>query len=584
MAKMNAIFLIPARAGSKGIPGKNLRVVGGLPLLARAVRTTLRAARTLGLPSTNVLVSTDSPSMARVAQEWGADVPFLRPAELAGDSATSMDVVLHTLDFLRAQGSVPDRLILVAATNPLTEPDDILGALRLSMETGSSVVTVRPQEHPIEWAQRMSSDGRLFPAMSASGIHRRQDAPSAYRLTGAVYVAAPKQLIDRKTFIVEDTRGIETPAERAVDIDGPEDLALAESLLSARLARPIRIRDRLVGPGQPCLIVAEAGVNHNGSLEVARKLVDVAADAHADAVKFQTFRADRLVTSDAGKAVYQVKSTGHGSQFEMLRSLELPLPWHSELRDRCIGRKMQFLSTPFDETSANFLDDLGVPAFKLSSGDLSNLPLITHIARKKKPMIMSTGMATMREIGESVDAVRDAGNDQIILLQCVSQYPANAEEMNLRAMRTLALAFGTPVGLSDHTQGIEVAIGAAALGACLIEKHFTLDRGMPGPDHEASLTPNDLVALVHGIRTIEMALGDGIKTPSARELEMARAARRSLVAATHMPRGTLVTRAMIAIKRPGTGLAPTLLERVVGRRTVMDIKEDTILSWEMFEP
>jgi N-acetylneuraminate synthase len=263
----------------------------------------------------------------------------------------------------------------------------------------------------------------------------------------------------------------------------------------------IQVGNKLIGPGQPVFVIAEAGVNHNGDLKLARALIDVAVEAGADAVKFQTFRAERLATPDAPKAEYQVQTTGNAeSQFEMLRRLELSADAHRELQAYCHERGIIFLSTPFDEEAVDLLDESGVAAFKISSGDLTNSPLLEHVASKGKPVILSTGMSELSELIEAVSVLNTAGCENPVLLHCVSNYPADPAEVNLRAMQTMRSAFDVPVGFSDHTQGIDVALAAVALGACVIEKHFTLDRTMPGPDHRASLEPTELRELVRSIR------------------------------------------------------------------------------------
>lgn len=345
----------------------------------------------------------------------------------------------------------------------------------------------------------------------------------------------------------------------------------------------VAIAGRSVGPGHPCFVIAEAGVNHNGSLEIARRLVDVAVEAQVDAVKFQTFRAERIVTEGAPKAAYQKQLDGaEESHFEMLKRLELSLQAHRELQLYCQERNILFLSTPFDEESADFLESLGVPAFKIPSGEITNLQFLKHIARKGRPMVVSTGMSTLAEVDLAVRTIRQV-NDALVLLHCVSSYPANPADANLRAMHTMSSEFNLPVGYSDHTPGIEVALAAVALGACVIEKHFTLDRGLSGPDHRVSLEPVELMALVRGIRIVESSLGDGTKQPAASEIQTASVARKSLVAARDVPQGTRLKRDLIAFKRPGTGLPPSMLDLVVGRRAVRDIPADTLLTLEMFE-
>jgi N-acetylneuraminate synthase len=344
----------------------------------------------------------------------------------------------------------------------------------------------------------------------------------------------------------------------------------------------ISIAGREVGLGHPCFIIAEAGVNHNGSLDSARQLIDIAVEAGADAVKFQTFKAERLATPDAPKAEYQLRNTGEAeSQYEMLQRLELSEDAHRDLMAYCAKRGILFMSTPFDEGSADFLDEIGLAVFKLPSGEITNLPFIEHVARKRKPLIVSTGMAYLSEVETVVRCLEASGNTSFILLHCVSNYPAASGDANLRAMKTMRETFNTAVGYSDHTLGIEVALAAVALGACVIEKHFTLSRDLPGPDHRASLEPDELAMMVRGIRTVEASLGHGRKEPAASEAEIAAVARRSLVAARDLDAGTQLTEELIAIRRPGTGLPAAMLSEIVGRRLRVPARAGALLTLEM---
>lgn len=344
----------------------------------------------------------------------------------------------------------------------------------------------------------------------------------------------------------------------------------------------IRFGVRSIGESSPCFIIAEAGVNHNGDMARALALVDIAAAAGADAVKFQTFDAERLVTRDAPKAAYQQATTNPSeSQYAMLKALELSADDHRLLMQRCVERGIMFLSTPFDEASADVLAELGVAGFKTPSGELTNLSYLRHVAGFGKPMIVSTGMATLAEVEEAVTAIEDRGNEQFALLHCVSNYPAEPETINLRAMQTLRNAFGAPVGYSDHTAGHAIALAAVALGARVIEKHFTQDRSLPGPDHRASLTPEELSALVRSIRDVEVALGDGRKTPHASERSTALAARKSLVLAVDVAGGDVLTDAHLVNKRPGIGLAPKYRDHVVGRAVRDASPAGTVLTWDM---
>lgn len=330
---------------------------------------------------------------------------------------------------------------------------------------------------------------------------------------------------------------------------------------------------------EPCYIIAEIGVNHNGSLDMARRLIDAAVAAKADAVKFQTFVADDLVTRQAKKADYQISNTANsGSQYAMLKALELSEEQFSEMKAYCVQSGIAFLSTPFSEAAADLLERVGVHAYKISSGDLTHLPLLRHVALKGLPIILSTGMGTLSDVEEALAMINGAGNTQVSLLHCVSNYPAAAEDCNLAALDTMAQAFGLPVGWSDHTIGSAISWAAVARGAKIIEKHITLDQSLPGPDHKASMEPLDFNAFVAGIRAIEAAIGVGRKAPSVAERRTALVGRRSLVAVRDLKAGAVLTQSDLKIVRPGTGLAPRLLPLVIGCRLARDVAEDTPLT------
>jgi N-acetylneuraminate synthase len=346
----------------------------------------------------------------------------------------------------------------------------------------------------------------------------------------------------------------------------------------------ISIAGRPIGGGAPCFVIAEAGVNHNGEAALAHALIDRAAAAKADAVKFQTFKADRLTLASAPKAAYQkLNEPGDESQLAMLRRLELPDGVVGELASHCQEKGILFLSSPFDEESADFLDGLGMAAFKVPSGELTNAPFLRHVASKGKPLIVSTGMADLAEVEAAVCAVRAAGAPPLALLHCVSAYPADPADCNLRAMGALERAFGVPVGWSDHTTGIDVAIAAVALGAAIIEKHFTTDRALPGPDHAASLEPGELAALMTAVRRVESALGSGVKRPAASEADTAGVARKSLVATRDLAAGTMISAADLTARRPGTGLPPSRQGELLGRRLKVNVSVGDLLTPEMVE-
>ena len=328
-------------------------------------------------------------------------------------------------------------------------------------------------------------------------------------------------------------------------------------------------------------IIAEAGVNHNGSLEIAKRLVDSAKLCGADAVKFQTFRTESLVTRGAAKAQYQkLTSSGGDSQFEMLKKLELSADNFRVLFDHCNKVGIEFLSSPFDEESADLLDSLGMATFKIPSGEITNHPLLKHIAQMGKPVILSTGMSTLGEVEEAVGIFNAQGTPHLTLLHCVTEYPAPYGETNLNAMITLRTAFGVDIGYSDHTPGIEIPLVAVALGAMVIEKHFTLDNEMDGPDHRASLNAADFGRMVLAIRNVEQAMGDGIKRPAPCELQNIGIARKSIVAAETIKKGEIISLDKLAIKRPGYGIQPRDIGKLVGLRLNRTILKDEVLTWD----
>jgi N-acetylneuraminate synthase len=359
--------------------------------------------------------------------------------------------------------------------------------------------------------------------------------------------------------------------------------------------------------GIPITVIAEAGVNHNGSLDMAIALVDAAAAAGADVVKFQTFKADRMITRHAPKAGYQVETTGGDeNQLDMVRRLELSEDMHHSLLARCREKQIEFLSTPFDIDSARFLTSLGLRRLKVPSGEITNGPLLLYLARTGLPLIVSTGMATLDEVEAALamlafgysaadDAVPDdaglqaayadpaaraALKEKLVLLHCTTAYPAPMETVNLRAMDTMAVRFGLPVGYSDHTVGITVPVAAAAREAVVIEKHFTLDRSLPGPDHRASLEPDELAAMVEGIRQVEAALGNGAKEPHDIEIANAAVARKSLVAARDIRRGDVIDADSLVAMRPGTGVSPMRYWQVRGRRADRDYRAGDLIAAE----
>jgi len=353
--------------------------------------------------------------------------------------------------------------------------------------------------------------------------------------------------------------------------------------LSDTASSIVRIGEHQVGGDAPCFVIAEAGVNHDGDMNVAFDLIDAAAEAGADAVKFQTFTAEMLVSKSAPKAAYQETTTSSmESHFEMLRRLELSESEHWQLAERAADWGILFLSSPFSVESADLLYRLSVPAYKIPSGEITNPELLMHIASLGEPVILSTGMSDMSETKQAVDWLRNNGANEIVLLHCVSNYPADPADCNLRAMETMSQAFGVPIGFSDHTLGSETALAAVALGAAVIEKHVTLDQKRSGPDHAASMDARNFSEFVKSIRIVESALGHGRKEPISTEADIAAVARRVLVAACNIGAGTIVEERMIVARRLGDGLPPIAKRDIIGRRAVQSIDKGNLLRLEMF--
>ena len=325
-------------------------------------------------------------------------------------------------------------------------------------------------------------------------------------------------------------------------------------------------------------IIAEAGVNHNGDINLAYQLVDAAKAAGVDCIKFQTFKSENLVSHTAQKAEYQKAATGDSSQQDMLKQLELSFDEFVSLKEYCDRKGICFLSTPFDFESIEFLNSIEMPFWKIPSGEVTNYPYLVALAKTGKPVVMSTGMCEMQEIEDAITVLRENGTSEIKLLHCNTEYPTPYEDVNLRAMKALRDAFGVEVGYSDHTKGIEVPIAAVAMGAAVIEKHFTLDRNMEGPDHKASLEPQELKQMVDSIRHIEAALGSGDKKPSPSEKKNMAVARKSIVAAARIKAGDILTEENITVKRPGNGICPMRWKEVLGTRAVRDFEEDELIE------
>jgi N,N'-diacetyllegionaminate synthase len=554
--------------------------VGGISLVGRAVLVARDLVATESwCAGAGIVVDTDSDDIAREGKRWGGEVPFLRDQALARDETSTVDSTLAVLERLEASGRRFESVILLQPTSPLRIGADVVACWQSFGADAPSVASVSPSQHPAEHLLERRADSVITWRDEMERGDRRQDARPSYRLTGAVYVVSVSWLRAQRKFVVGGvTRGVVTDESRSLDVDAELDLALAEAIVASRPIEPVRIGNAVIGDG-PCFVIAEAGVNHNGDAKLAHQLVDVAADAGADAVKFQTFDPDSLVAPETRKADYQAERTGGAeSQLDMLRKLTLPQKTFVELAKHAGDRGIQFLSTAFDEGSADFLEELGVGAFKVPSGEITNHGFLEHLARKKRPLLISTGMSTLDEVGAALRVVRSAGNPPVALFHCVTSYPARPQDCNLAAMGTMRSAFGVPVGWSDHTLGLAVSLASVAAGAVMLEKHMTLDCNLPGPDHAASLEPAQLKELMTSLREIERARGDGIKRPAAAEMGNVAASRRSLHARREIGAGHVIGLNDLVALRPGTGIAPSSYPALVGRVVRAPLRQGEMLT------
>jgi sialic acid synthase SpsE len=474
---------------------------------------------------------------------------------------------------------------VVQATSPLTPPRHLADAILRHEATRRPVVSVARSSHPLEWGMRVD-EGKLVPALEGFRRSRRQELPPHYLLTGAVYVASASHISGGGDFFVPgESEAVELEARFVADVDEPDDLLFADARARLLPVRELVLGERRVGPGNPCFVIAEIGVNHDGEVAKAHALIDAAAATGADAVKFQTFVTESLVSKRTRMAAYQRDGGAHDSDMHaMLARLELPREALPELRDHARERGLLFFSTPFDRASAELLASLGVPCLKLGSGELTNVSFLRDVAKLGLPVLLSTGMGTLMEVGRALSVLSEFGCDDVALFQCVSAYPAPAEVMNVRAIATLRDAFHVPVGLSDHCASVGPMLASVGLGAALWEKHLTLDTRAAGPDHAASLDPTSFAAQVAAVREAERALGTGQKVPHACERDAIELGRRRIFAARTLPEGTRVTEDMLLAVRGERGLGAERWFELLGRRLASTIEEGEPILAEALLP
>lgn len=608
------IVIIPARGGSKGIPGKNIKPLAGKPLIAYSIE---QAIKTLSID--RIIVSTDDQKIKEVALKYGAEVQ-MRPPELAQDDTPLIPVLQYVVNKIEEEGEQVDIVVLLQPTNPLRKVEHIETAIEKIKAGHNSATTVVPLEIKPVCIMEIDPDGKSIFISEDDRVLRQQI--KQYRVDGTVFAYNKEtlmQLVD-VPWDRENNAPIIIKQKEAIDIDEPFDFKLAEEIIKEaklketdkidvdkikesgndedkiiksyntsnnktnneilKMPETIQIANKTIGKNQPCFIIAEAGSNHNGSLELAKQLVDKAVESGADAVKFQTFTAEGIVTHQTPKAEYQKKDADpEESYFELLKKLELTKDEFKELQHYCNEKGIIFFSCPHsNKWSVDVLHELDVPVYKVGSGDVTNFPFLEYVASKGKPIIMSVGMATMEEVQEALAVMKKAGNEQIIVLQCTSTYPTPVENVNMNAMKTLKKETGMIVGYSDHTQSLNVPVLAIGMGAEVYEKHYTLDKSMEGPDHAMSMDPQELKEIVKRIREAESALGTAERKPYPGEEEIAKVARKSVVTIKEIKAGETITAEMLDVKRPGTGLHSRNYYQIVGKKATRDLQADQLLQ------
>ncbi|MGD9079177.1 MAG: N-acetylneuraminate synthase family protein [Desulfobacterales bacterium] len=586
--KRNNIWaIIPARGGSKGIPRKNIVDVAGKPLVAYTIEQGLASKYIDG-----VFVSTDDAEIKNVAKAYGASI-IDRPANLSADESPTLEALRHGISWLKKEKNISaDNIILLQATTPLRRVEDIDGAIALFFDENAHAVVsgvYAPHSFNPFWAKKITG-GRLHLMFDSDKIAtRRQDLPQVFWHNGQIYIAGKELILSHGDWYKGNCLPYICPDETFVNIDNQQDLMLAERLiLEQRHQKVNRITlnagGKKIGYGEPCFIVAEAGVNHNGDMDLAMRLVDVAAEAGVDAVKFQFFDPPNVTTSETGLAKYQREQLGNSeNQIEMLKKLALTESEIARLKTHAEEKGLIFMCTSHSGVNEyKILDRMGVVAHKVGSGDLLNLPVLKYLAGTGKPIILGTGMATLDEVKAAYRFFVREGCQQTIFLHCTTEYPCPFDRINMNALTRMIKELDCPVGYSDHSLGTEAPIMAVTLGACVLEKHFTIDRTLPGPDHEASILPDELERMVRQIRNVEAARGTSEKMPTASENDTAGVARKSIVYARDLPKGSVLGEGDITVKRPGTGMSPLLFFEVIGKKTKRRAFKDQLVNPEDF--
>lgn len=590
---MKVLAVIPARGGSQRVTLKNIAPVLGRPALAYTLDHA-RAASTI----TRIVVSTEDDRIARIAHELHAET-ILRPAEFATAEARLDHVLRHAVATIETRDQWrPDVVVMLYGAVPVRPAGFVDRCVNLLSSTGAhSVRSLSPvhDHHPL-WTVRLRPDSRIEEYLGKLTIFRRQDLPPAYFYTGACLAFRTDILMaandpnDNFAYFGADQVGAVHEPDECIEIHEADDIERAEWLLRKHGAPGLRISahdeppafdigGRRINAYEPVYVIAEAGVNHDGSIETAHRLIDAAADAKADAVKFQAFSPSALCAASAPLPDYVVDLAAD-NQRSMLEALALPAAAFRQLRDHARERNIHFLCSAFDMESLLILQQLELPAYKFASTELTNDLLIDEAARIGRPLLLSTGAATIEEIHRVMTRLAPV---PLLLFHCVSSYPTADSDANLATIADLKARFGRWIGFSDHTRGVDVAPLAVAAGAVAVEKHFTLDPSLPGPDHHLSLDPTELTRFVAAIRRAEQLRGRPRRGPFACEANVREVARKSLTTTVAITAGSPLRPEDLTTKRPGTGIAPERLREVIGRRAKHGIPADTVLSWEMIE-
>ncbi|MBT4540738.1 N-acetylneuraminate synthase [Candidatus Woesearchaeota archaeon] len=627
------VTIIPARGGSKRLPRKNILPLAGKPLIGHSIESSLKNSYI-----DKTIVSTDNSEIAEISSKYGAEV-IMRPEEIATDTSPPIEAYKHVLSKLEQEGYLADIIIVLQPTNPLRTNEELNKAIEMIIDNEAGIViSVNQNKISHKWLlkidnsskENMNKTNLIF--NEEEGI-RTQDQEKSYEVNGNIFGYSRERILKGDIYDYNNNCvALISNKKVTIDIDDKEDFEFAELIFEKLNENKIdqtkedqirkehveigekmtdnKIIDnnnnnnnnnnneiridtitgkKVIGENQPIFIIAEAGVNHNGDFELAKKLIDAAKYAGADAVKFQTANAEEVVSKGVEMANYQKDNLGSNeSQLEMIKKIVLPYDAYPKLKRYCDEIGILFLSAPHSIEAVDFLDPL-MPLYKVPSPDVNNYLMLEKVAEKGKPIILSVGMSNMADVKEAISVIKNKGNEKIIILQCTTDYPCEYENVNLRAMLSIKEECGVMVGYSDHTIGLDAVKVAASLGAIVLEKHFTLDKNLPGPDHKASMTPDELKELIETIKrkeyyvdekNKEVLLGNSIKEPCEKEVEIAKVVKKSIVAKQAIAKGTTITEEMIALKRPSTGISPKLFRKVIGKTANDDIQEDELFSWE----